>query len=137
MDKTELLSKYLFDIHCKQLTPYYDGDDSLSWEDLVEKSNIKNDIDKTFFRNISKDIISKLKTESNFGTLLPQLLYEIHASSLPPYYMSLDDYSVYHTDRSQNNWTTLKENTSDRDQVDKQFFRDMAKFIIDTLTTDA
>jgi len=140
MDKTELLSSYLFDIHNNQLTPFYDGSDTLKYQDLVEKSNDNNDVDKTFFRIIAKDIIEKHKKESGFESQLPKILYEIHASSLPPYYLSFEDYSIFHNDpediRSKHNWSKLEENAVDKNQVDKMFFRDIAKFIINALKVD-
>ena len=140
MDKTELLSKYLFDIHKKQLTSYYDGDDTFSWQYLVEKSHDINDIDRVFFRTIATDIIEKQKTDPDFETQLPKILYEVHASILPPYYISFADYLIYNNDPeddfSKYTWTNLIENSADKDQVDKQFFRDIAHFIIAELKAD-
>src|SRR4051812_9224675 len=113
MDKTELLSKYLYDIHCKQLNPFYGEDDPHPWNDLAEKSSELNDIDKTFFRTIAKDITLMIKSEPDFATRLPKILYEIHASRLPPYYISFADDIIYtndpEDDHSKDDWSTLEE----------------------------
>jgi len=140
MDKTELLSKYLFDIHNYQLTPFYDGANALKYQDLDEKSNDNSEVDKTFYRIIAKDIIENFKTDPGFESQLPKILYEIHARSLPPYFLSFENYIIYQNDpedgASKFNWATLEENVIDKNQVDKMFFRNIAKFIINAIKAD-
>lgn len=137
MGNTELLARTLFDIHSKQLNPFYGENKIDSWNDLPDLTDNRTDTDKNFFRLIAKDFINQFSNDKNFHKKLPQLLYEIHAYSLPPHYMTEEDYQIYHNDPEdgcyKNNWTTLANESQDKEQIDKKFFNEIAKCILDEL----
>lgn len=139
----ENLAICLFEIHCKQLVPFYykseldkKKDNPMNWSELPEKSKVNSEINKDFFRTIAIDIIRESK-KSSFENELPEKLYLIHSSHLAPYYISNDDYNKWIIDREEYlfrfNWKTLKEKTNKKNEVDKLFFKKMAKFLTSDL----
>ena len=139
-EKILSLAKIVSQIHSKSLVPFYDNEDKYSlWEELEDKTNLKGDVDKFFFIKIAEFIIKKInkKEVENKQDALAKIMYDIHSSLLVPFYISKYKYEKYTNDKedmlSNHNWKNLEYDANDKEVVDKKFFLDMAKFIIQNL----
>lgn len=67
-DKVEKLAKILSEVHGSCYSPFYESMNNeetsdpykYSWEELEEKAENPSDVDKKFFRDMAKHILSEL-----------------------------------------------------------------------------
>ena len=131
------LAKMASQIHSKSLAPFYDNEDEYSlWEELEDKTNIKGDVDKTFFIRIAEFIIKKMnkKDVQNKQDVLARILYDIHSSLLVPFYISKYQFEKYTNDEEDmlydHKWDNLEYDANKKEVVDKKLFLDMATFVL-------
>lgn len=133
MNKVETLAKIIYQIHSFAYSPFYDVEEGDIWSELEETAENDVDVDKQFFIKIAEFIFSSIiDTKGNFDDEeLAIILSRIHAHSLFPFYNEkepqyLNDYigwDGYY-------WDKLKETTKKNEEVDKMFFRKMAKSVV-------
>jgi hypothetical protein len=135
MKKLEKLARIISQVHALSYPPFYAVDDSDFWDELKEVTESKEDVDKKFFLSISK-FISDTILDNPKGTVekLAIALSRIHSHRLVPFYFenestvksNLPDWDGY-------NWHTLRQNTTNDEEVSQLFFREMAASIIEEI----
>ena len=143
--KILLLAKCLSEVHSHTFSPGYRKRPSRFWLDLESKTSDPEEVDKIFFIKMAEGILKILdlesqSNESNPGTtpvapaslkdvqkrkmdrteLLAEFLAEIHSFNLSPFYES-SNASV---------WEELDEKNNNSKEVDRSFFKKIAKKIL-------